>query len=133
MFNPYRVIIGSQNHWVADCIGELYKNLHVPIIKTDPVTSEIIKYTSNCWLATQISYWNEILQVCNSHHINPQTVANACRLDKRISSYGTSMLGTPFKGMCLPKDIKMLIKICNQKKIKPTLLKAVLKVNEGMD
>jgi len=130
MFNPDRVIIGTGSNDAAQVIKKLYSANHVPIVITDSTTSELIKYSSNCWLAMQISYWNEIKKICDKFEVNPQAVANATCLDKRISKYGTAMLGMPFKGFCLPKDLDSLIKSFEDHKIDPILLKAVKSVNE---
>jgi len=130
IFNPDRILIGTDSDSVAQVLKKLYSANHVPIVITDPTTSELIKYSANCWLATQISYWNEIKKICNKFNVNPQMVANASCLDKRISKYGTAMIGEPFSGFCLPKDLDALIKSFEGKDIDPVLLKAVRKVNE---
>jgi len=131
MFNPDRIIIGTNSGDVAEVIINLYKTIkHCPKIVTDTTTSELIKYASNCWLATQISYWNEIKKICDASGVNPQEVANSVCLDKRISKYGTIMLGTPYGGFCFPKDMDAFIKAFESKNIDPVLLKAVVKVNE---
>ena len=78
----------------------------------------------------QISYWNEIKKIADELKINPQMVANAACLDKRISNYGTAMLGEPFGGFCFPKDINALIKSFEELGLDPELLKAVRRVND---
>jgi UDP-glucose 6-dehydrogenase len=109
MFNPDRIIIGSAID-VKDIMKNIFKTVKCPIIFTDFNTSELIKYTSNCWLAMQISYWNEIKAICESFDVNPQEVANAVTLDKRISSYGSIMIGSPFGGFCLVAGTKLRTK-----------------------
>jgi len=131
-FNQDRIVIGTNNFIVKTTIEKIYKSEKIPVFFTDFTTSELIKYASNCWLSTQISYWNEVKKICDAFNVNPQAVANACSADKRISKYGTAMLGTPYGGMCFPKDMDAFINTFKNKKIKPTLLKAVKKVNDGL-
>ena len=131
-FNKDRIIIGTNNNYVKEVMQTIYKSSNAPIIFTDPTTSELIKYAANCWLSTQISYWSSIKQLCDKLNVNPQLVSNAVTLDKRISKYGSAMLGFPYSGKCFPKDMKSLIKTFKDKKINPTLLEAVEKVNEEL-
>lgn len=132
IFNPDRVIIGSYSKVAIDAMRHLYSSSNIPVIVTDPTTSEMIKYASNCWLATQISYWNEVKKLCNSFNVNPQEMVNAVCLDKRISKYGTAMRGKPYGGFCFPKDIKSFIEVFRNKNIEPYLLEGVEKVNESI-
>lgn len=130
IFDKDRVIIGAKNEEVKSKLKKLFQVEMVEVIFTNPTTSELIKYSSNCWLATQISYWNEIKKLCDKFNVNPQMVANAACLDRRISKYGTAMIGDAFSGFCLPKDLDALIKSFISKDLDPTLLRAVKKVNE---
>jgi len=130
IFEKDRVIVGVNDEETKSILKKLFQVEMVKVIFTDPTSSELIKYASNCWLATQISYWNEIKKLCDKFDINPQLVANATCLDKRISKYGTAMIGEAFSGFCLPKDINALIKSFKDKKIDPILLKAVKRINE---
>jgi UDPglucose 6-dehydrogenase len=131
MFNPDRIIIGSSID-VKNIIKNIFKTVKCPIIFTDFNTSELIKYTSNCWLAMQISYWNEIKAISDSFDVNPQEVANAVTLDKRISIYGSIMIGSPFRGACFPKDTKAFLEAFKKKKIKSHMLDATIKTNEEL-
>jgi len=130
IFEKDRIIVGVNDEKTKSKLKQLFQVEMIEVIYTDPTTSELIKYASNCWLATQISYWNEIKKICDKFKVNPQLVANAACLDKRISKYGTAMIGEAFSGFCLPKDIDSLILSFKSKKINPILLKAVKKVNE---
>lgn len=132
-FNPDRIIIGTDSNYVAQELLRVYASFHIPKIVVTPTESELIKYASNCWLSTQTSYWNEIKKICDKVEANPQAVANGATLDKRISKYGTSMIGKSFKGSCLPKDLDSLINTYIIYKTKPTLLSAVKKVNENVN
>lgn len=133
MFHPDRIVIGTDSEYVKEVMKKIYKNVHVPVLFTDTTTSEMIKLVSNAWLSTQISFWNQIKMLCDSCNINSQEVANGCALDKRISKYGTNMIGESYSGFCLPKDINSLIKIFEFQSIKPTLLKAVKEVNDDFN
>jgi len=130
IFNKDRIIIGTEDRLVQLKLEEIFKSVTVPVFITDIKTSELIKYASNCWLASQISFWNEIKKLCDKLCINPQAVANGATLDKRISKYGSAMTGEPWGGFCYPKDIKSLIKSFEEKDIDPIFLKAVKKVND---
>ena len=132
IFDKDRVIIGTIDDETKLKLKKIFKVEMVEVIFTSPTTSELIKYASNCWLATQISYWNEIKRICNEFKVNPQMVANAACLDKRISKYGTAMIGEAFSGFCLPKDVDALIKSFEGKGLDPVLLKAVRTVNESI-
>ncbi len=130
IFDKDRVIVGVMDKETKLKLKELFKVEMIEVLFTTPTTSELIKYASNCWLATQISYWNEIKKLCDNFNVNPQLVANATCLDKRISKYGTAMIGEAFSGFCLPKDINALIKSFEEKNLDPILLKVVREVNE---
>jgi len=132
IFNKDRIIIGSKDEKTKQKLKEAYKSETIPIIFTDIATSELIKYSANCWLATQISFWNEIKKICDKLKVNPQQVANAVTLDRRISKYGSNMLGEPFGGFCFPKDTESLVKAFEKNNIDPILLKAIRKVNESL-
>jgi len=131
IFNPDRIILGSSNQKELRRIKNFYLRLiKCPVVTTDFTSSEMIKLTSNCWLATQISYWNEIKTMCDKLKINPQAVSEAVTLDKRISKYGSIMLGKPFAGFCLPKDTKAMKNLFNEHKIKSNVINATIKTNK---
>jgi len=132
MFDRDRVVIGTADEKIKKTLSKVFESETIDIIYTDTATSELIKYASNCWLAMTISYWNEIKKICDKLKVNPQMVANAACLDRRISKYGTAMIGEPFGGFCFPKDTKALVKAFEDNKIDPILLKAVREVNEKL-
>jgi UDPglucose 6-dehydrogenase len=129
-FTEDRIVIGEYDKRSGDVLEKLYKPLNKPIFRTDLKTAEMVKYASNCMLATKISYWNEIFLICKELGINSQVVAEIVSLDPRIGKYGT-VHGKAFGGKCLPKDLKAFIKFA-QKYRKPKLLKAVDEINEEM-
>ncbi len=124
IFNPDRVVIGSKSKEAIDILKMIYTN---PLV-VSPDISSLIKLVSNSWLATQISFWNEIYTVCKENKVNPQMVSDGVTLDKRISNYGSNMLNDPFDGFCLPKDLDAIISISKN----TVLLDAVKKINERL-
>ena len=130
MFERDRLIIGTNDIKIKEKLKQVFNSVTKPIIFTTPTSSELIKYAANCWLASQISYWNEIKIICDKYKINPQLIANAACLDKRISNYGTAMIGEPYAGFCFPKDMDALIKAFEENGLDPIMLKAIRKRNE---
>ena len=129
-FTEDRIVIGEYDKKSGYILAEVYKPLNKPIFRTDLKTAEMIKYASNCMLATKISYWNEIFLICKDLGIDSQIVANIVGLDPRIGKYGT-VHGKAFGGKCLPKDLKAFIAFAERyREVK--LLKAVDEINEEM-
>ena len=129
-FTEDRIVIGEYNKKSGDILAEVYKPLNKPIFRTDLKTAELIKYASNCILATKISYWNEIYLICKELGVNSQAVADVVGLDPRIGKYGT-VHGKAFGGKCLPKDLKAFVSFA-EKYREAKLLKAVDDINEEM-
>lgn len=129
-FSEDRIVIGEGDKKSGDILEELYKPLNKPIFRTDLKTAEMIKYASNCMLATKISYWNELFLLCKKLDIDSQEVADIVSLDTRIGRYGT-VHGKAFGGGCLPKDLKALIHLAKGYR-RLELLEAVDKINEEM-
>lgn len=127
-FKQDRIVIGQYDKKSGDTLEELYKPLNKPIFRTDLKTAEMIKYASNCMLATKISFWNEMFLICKELGINSFLVADIVSLDPRIGRYGT-IHGKAFGGKCLPKDLKAFITFVKKyRKLK--LLEAVYNINE---
>jgi len=129
-FSEDHIVIGEYDKRSGDILEEIYKPLNKPILRTDLKTAEIIKYASNCMLATKISYWNELFLVCKELGIDSQIVADIVARDPRIGKYGT-VHGMAFGGKCLPKDLKAFISFAD-KYHKTKLLKAVDEINDGI-
>jgi UDPglucose 6-dehydrogenase len=127
-FTEDRIVIGEYDKKSGDVLEEIYKPLNMPIFRVDLRTAELIKYASNCMLATKISYWNEIFLVCKDLGIDSHVVADIVGLDPRIGWYGT-VHGKAFGGKCLPKDLKAFVSFA-EKYRKQKLLKAVDEINE---
>ena len=129
-FTEDRIVIGEYDKKSGDILESLYNPLNKPIFRTDLKTAELIKYSSNCMLATKISYWNEIFLICEKLGIDSQKVVDIVGLDPRIGKYGT-VHGKAFGGKCLPKDLKAFISFA-EKYRNVRLLKAVDEINEEM-
>jgi UDPglucose 6-dehydrogenase len=129
-FTEDRIVIGAYDKRSGDILEDLYRPLHKPIFRTDLRTAELIKYASNCMLATKISYWNEVYLLCEQLGIDSQEVASIVAQDPRIGTYG-SVHGKAFGGKCLPKDLKAFISFADEYR-KTKLLKAVDAINEEM-
>ncbi len=127
-FAPDRIVIGCEDPQAAALLRELYAPLNAPLIVTDVHTAEMIKYTANAFLATKVSFANEIAAICERVGADVQTVVAGAGADKRI---GTAFLGAGlgFGGSCLPKDVAALRRIAEDAAVEPTLLDAVLAVN----
>lgn len=129
---PARVVIGASSERAFEVMSDIYKSLileDTPIIKTDVKTSEMIKYASNAFLATKISFINEIANLCESVGADVTVVARAMGLDDRI---GPKFLraGAGYGGSCFPKDTKALVKTAERAGYDLRIVKSVIAVNE---
>jgi len=127
--HPDRVVIGTTSEIAAGLLTELYRPLGAPLIVTDPATSEMIKYASNTFLATKISFINAIANICDAVGADVKEVALGMGYDGRI---GFEFLkpGPGFGGSCLPKDSRALIKVASDHGYDFQLLRGVLDVND---
>lgn len=127
---PDRVVLGCTNRDAADQVAKLYHSLRCPIQITDLRTAEMIKYASNAFLATRISFINEIANICEEVGADVREVANGMGLDKRI---GSSFLdaGLGWGGSCFPKDVKALAHMAVIHGTHPQLLQAVMEINRN--
>lgn len=125
---PDRVVIGQYDENSGKKLAELYKGFHCPILRTDLKTAEMIKYASNSFLATKVSFINEIGNICKRLGIDTYTVAEGMSLDHRISP-NFLKAGLGWGGSCFPKDIKGLISHAKELGYEPKLLQSALKVN----
>jgi UDPglucose 6-dehydrogenase len=127
---PYRIVIGSLDEEAADKVAKLHLPLRAPIIITDLRTAEMIKYASNAFLATKISFINEIANICEDLGADVMEVSNGMGYDARI---GPSFLnaGIGYGGSCFPKDVKALAYMAEEKGRHPQLLQSVMEINTG--
>jgi UDPglucose 6-dehydrogenase len=129
--NPDRIIIGESNRESGDVLVKAYDGFKCPIIRTTLDSAEMIKYASNLFLATKISFFNEIFMVCSELGLDSKLISEAVSLDKRIGKYGVYG-GKPFSGMCFPKDLAAFIGFAKSKGVNPKLLEAVEEINKQM-
>jgi UDPglucose 6-dehydrogenase len=126
--NPDRIVIGCSHQKAGDIVGEMYKGLTAPKIMTSISAAEMIKYASNAFLATKISFSNEIGNICKIMGIDTYEVMRGVGLDHRISPFFLNA-GAGFGGSCFPKDVSALIHHAETLGENPVLLKAVMDVN----
>lgn len=127
-FNGDRIVVGSDSVEAANVIEDINKPFGIPVYKTDIRSAEMIKYASNAFLATKISFINEIANICEKTGANIEDVARGMGLDQRIGSMFLKA-GIGYGGSCFPKDTKALTKIASNVDLDFTLLKAVVEVN----
>ncbi|MEK4867679.1 UDP-glucose/GDP-mannose dehydrogenase family protein [Bacillus sp. FSL E2-8895] len=125
-----RIVIGTDDAETANIMEEVNRPFNVPVFKTSIKSSEMIKYAANAFLATKISFINEIANICEKLGADVEHVANGMGLDKRI---GTQFLkaGIGYGGSCFPKDTHALIQIAGNVEHDFDLLKSVITVNNN--
>jgi UDPglucose 6-dehydrogenase len=128
--NPDRVVLGSEDHEAANRVAALYQPLRCTIMVTDLRTAEMIKYASNAFLATRISFINEIGNMCEELGADVKEVALGMGYDKRI---GHAFLdaGLGWGGSCFPKDVKALEHMAVLHGTQPQMLQAVMEINRN--
>jgi UDPglucose 6-dehydrogenase len=128
--NPDRVVLGSENREAANKVAALYQPLRCTIMITDLRTAEMIKYASNAFLATRISFINEIGNMCEELGADVCEVSLGMGYDKRI---GHAFLdaGLGWGGSCFPKDVKALEHMAVLHGTQPQLLQAVMEINRN--
>ena len=127
--DPDRVVVGDDGDWAGDAVVELYAPLDAPLVRTDIASAEMVKLASNAFLATKISFINEIANVCEETGADVIEVARGMGLDDRI---GTKFLqaGIGFGGSCFPKDVSALKQLAGNSGYHFQLLNSVIEVNE---
>ena len=127
--HPDRVVVGDKGDWAGDAVVELYAPLEAPLVRTDIASAEMIKLAANAFLATKISFINEIANVSELTGADVLEVAKGIGLDQRI---GTHFLrpGIGFGGSCFPKDVSALKQLAGNSGYHFQLLTAVIEVNE---
>ena len=130
--HPDRIVVGSHDARAREVIEALYRPLYLnaaPILHTGRRTAELIKYAANAFLATKISFINEIAELCERAGADVQEVARGIGLDNRIGSKFLHA-GPGFGGSCLPKDARALIKTAQDHGTALRIVEAALSVNE---
>ena len=127
--NPSRIVLGSLDKDAAHRVADLHLSLRAPIVVTDLRTAEMIKYASNAFLATKISFINEIANICEALGADVKEVAAGMGYDPRI---GRSFLdaGLGYGGSCFPKDVKALAYMATIQGKHPQLLQSVMDINK---
>jgi UDPglucose 6-dehydrogenase len=130
--HPDRIVVGTQDERAKKVVAEIYRPLSLnqaPILYTARRTAELIKYAANAFLATKITFINEIADLCEKVGADVQEVARGIGLDNRI---GGKFLhaGPGFGGSCFPKDVRALIKTAQDNEVPLRILEAVASVNE---
>jgi len=127
---PDKIVIGCRTYRAEKILKKIYKPLNRPYVITNNETAEIIKYANNSFLATKITFINEIADLCENIGAKVETVAKALGLDGRI---GPKFLhpGPGYGGSCFPKDVKSLIYQGNKNSSDLTIIKAVDSANES--
>ncbi len=127
--HPDRVVVGSHDRAAAEKVGELYAPLQAPILVSPNIyTAEMVKYASNAFLATRISFINEIARISERVGADAKLVAEGMGLDKRI---GPAYLdaGIGYGGSCFPKDVAALAALAERFDYHPEMLNAVMDIN----
>ncbi|KHO47473.1 MAG: UDPglucose 6-dehydrogenase [archaeon GW2011_AR5] len=127
-FNPDRIVIGGYDRESCDRLQELYSSFNCPIKRTSIKTAELIKYASNAFLATKITFINEIGNLCKTLDIDVNEVAEGMGLDKRIGGHFLQA-GIGFGGSCFGKDVSALLRKTDESGDKSRILETVLSVN----
>jgi UDPglucose 6-dehydrogenase len=127
--HPDRVVVGDVGDWAGDAVVELYAPLQAELVRTDIASAEMVKLASNAFLATKISFINEIANVCEETGADVVEVARGMGLDDRI---GPKFLqaGIGFGGSCFPKDVDALKQLAGNSGYHFQLLTSVIEVNE---
>jgi UDPglucose 6-dehydrogenase len=130
MENPDKIVVGMKKDDDQSILimKELYKGLDAPYIVTSLSGAEMIKYTSNAFLATKISFINEISRICDKYDVNIKDVVKGISTDPRIGPHFLQS-GIGYGGSCLPKDVRSLEHSALAKHVTPLILQAVQTVN----
>lgn len=126
--NPDRVILGAADRSSAEAVGALYARLTCPVVFCDNATAEMVKYASNAFLATKISFINEIASLCEPFNVEVNDVARGMGMDHRIGAHFLKA-GLGWGGSCLPKDISALAAMARESRVPSPLLDSVFEVN----
>ena len=129
MRNPDRTVIGSNSQKALDVVSKLYDHLDSPIVKCDLRSAEMIKYAANAFLATKISFINEMGQLCERAGADVDMVAHGMGLDTRVGPRFLKV-SPGYGGSCFPKDVAALYKTSTDQDYDFKLIRSVMEVNE---
>lgn len=128
-FHPARIVIGSESKRPVATVQALYKKIHAPFVVTSLTGAELIKYASNAFLATKISFINELARICDVYGADILDVEKGIGLDPRIGPHFLHA-GLGFGGSCFPKDLVALKAAALDRGVDPALIRAVIDVNQ---
>ncbi|MDP6403237.1 MAG: UDP-glucose/GDP-mannose dehydrogenase family protein [SAR202 cluster bacterium] len=128
-FNPDRIVVGGDDQRALETVKALYRGIDAPYVITDITSAEMIKYASNAFLATKISFINEIAALSDRLGATIDDVSRGMGLDPRI---GASFLkaGVGYGGSCLPKDVKALVRLASANGEPYDLVRSVMSIND---
>jgi UDPglucose 6-dehydrogenase len=130
--HPDRIVVGAEDARARNTLAEIYRPLNLnqtPILYTTRRDAELIKYAANAFLATKITFINEIADLCEKVGANVQEVARGIGLDNRIGSKFLHA-GPGFGGSCFPKDVRALIKTAQDHEVSLRILETVATIND---
>ncbi|TGA98089.1 UDP-glucose/GDP-mannose dehydrogenase family protein [Sporolactobacillus shoreae] len=128
-FHPHRIVIGAKRREASLLVRSLYQKIKAPVIETNLTGAELIKYASNAFLATKISFINEIARICDAFGADIKDIQRGLSEDPRIGKYFLQA-GLGYGGSCFPKDLSSLVSAASEKGREPSLLLAVRNINE---
>jgi len=128
--NPMRLVIGEYDTRSGNTLLELFRDFKTPVVRSNLRTAEMIKLAANVFLATKISYINEIGNICKKLNIDTYEVARGLAYDDRIGGQFLNA-GLGFGGSCLPKDLRALIASARQYGYQPHILEEVQRLNKS--
>jgi len=120
------IIIGECCEKHGNLLEKLYAGFHVPVVRTDTTTSEMVKLTTNVYFSVSLSFWQEVKLVCDKLGINSHEVGSIMEVQKLVPVHGAKMHGMPFISRCLNKDIRQMLDLSPDLK----LIKAAEETNE---
>lgn len=128
VLKPHRVVIGSDNLEMCEELAGIYGRLGVPLVCTSPINAEFIKYASNAFLATKISFMNDLSRLADKAGADITTIADGMGLDPRI---GRSFLnaGLGYGGSCFPKDMNALLHVAGENGLDLPVIRAAAETN----
>jgi len=125
---PERIVVGQLDQHSGTMLESLYDSFQKPVVRCTLEEAELAKYVANAFLATKISYFNEVHELCQALGVSSEIVSSIAALDGRIGRYGTTG-GRPFKGKCLPKDVEAFLTFARDLDLRLDVLRAAVLVN----
>lgn len=127
--NPDRIVVGSDSKEAENTMAQLYHSFTCPILYTNRITAEMIKYAANSFLATSISFINSLSQLCEEVGADITKVSEGLRLDKRIGRHAFVTAGPAWGGSCFPKDVRGLVHFAQEKNVRLPIVESALEAN----